>query len=344
MSKCPAYCPPTCEFTINYCDYPIYCEEYDCTNPETCTTIISSDCVVYEGISLQQYGIENGATATEIIIQLANLVFPNCTTTTINPADCVINGTAIQIPPFTTTTTTILPTTTINPGSNCVCYTASLRSPFSFTNITYTTCENVVITRPISLIRPSIRFCAIENSVSATINGEATITNVGDCSSCPILPPPVVGAFNISWVTTIDNPCDPNAWTISLDNLTARYDLTDSLNCGGTCDSRQKGTATATINTGPVPLTMGISVTGLAEARDIIYDRLYVTLDGIDIEYYSAPGGNLPCVMGAPIQQIYVPGPFSFAANSTHTLKLDFDSLDALHHISCFYQAVLTFT
>lgn len=82
MSKCPAYCPPTCEFTINYCDYPIYCDDYDCTNPEPCVIMIPSDCVVYQGTSLQQYGVENGATATEIIIQLVNLVYPNCTTTT----------------------------------------------------------------------------------------------------------------------------------------------------------------------------------------------------------------------------------------------------------------------
>jgi hypothetical protein len=88
MSKCPAYCPPTCRFTINYCDYPIYCEDYDCTNPETCTNYISSDCVVYEGTLLQQYGVENGATVTEIIQQLVNLVYPQCTTTTSTTTAC----------------------------------------------------------------------------------------------------------------------------------------------------------------------------------------------------------------------------------------------------------------
>ena len=88
MAKCPAYCPPTCQFTINYCDYPIYCEDYDCTNPETCTVMIPSDCVVYEGTLLQQYGVQNGTTATEIITQLVNLIYPECTTTTTTTTIC----------------------------------------------------------------------------------------------------------------------------------------------------------------------------------------------------------------------------------------------------------------
>lgn len=88
MAKCPAYCPPTCQFTINYCDYPIYCDDYDCANPETCTVMIPSDCVVYEGTLLQQYGVQNGATATEIIQQLVSLVYPQCTTTTTTTTIC----------------------------------------------------------------------------------------------------------------------------------------------------------------------------------------------------------------------------------------------------------------
>jgi len=227
---------------------------------------------------------------------------------------------------------------------SCRCYTVSLNPIVDVTDITYTDCNNNIITRPVSFNYSNIRLCALENSISSTVGGDVIITDVGDCNSCPIQPPPVVGQFSISWVTTIDNPCDPNAWTISPNNLTARYDMVDSLNCGGTCNDRQSGTATATIHTGPTPLTMSILVTGLAELRDTAYDRLYVTLDGIDIEYYRAAGGNLPCAMGAPIQQIFVPGPFNFAAYSTHTLKLDFDSLDGLHHTSCFYQATLTFT
>jgi hypothetical protein len=48
--------------------------------------MIPSDCVVYQGTLLQQYGVQNGATATEIITQLVNLLYPGCiptTTTTI---------------------------------------------------------------------------------------------------------------------------------------------------------------------------------------------------------------------------------------------------------------------
>jgi hypothetical protein len=99
MAKCPAYCPPTCHFEINYCDYPIYCDDYDCNNPETCRALISSDCVVYYGTLLQQYGVQNGDTVTDIILQLTELLYPDCFTTTTTES------------PTTTTTTTT--TTTI---------------------------------------------------------------------------------------------------------------------------------------------------------------------------------------------------------------------------------------
>lgn len=80
--KCSSYCPPNCPFVIDYCNYPILCDDYDCTNPKTCTELIASDCVIYEGTALQQYGIQPGQNATEIIIQLVNLVYPSCLTTT----------------------------------------------------------------------------------------------------------------------------------------------------------------------------------------------------------------------------------------------------------------------
>ena len=69
--KCSSYCPPNCPFVIDYCNHPIHCDDYDCTNPKTCVQLIASDCVIYEGTSLQQYGVQNGATATQIITQLA---------------------------------------------------------------------------------------------------------------------------------------------------------------------------------------------------------------------------------------------------------------------------------
>lgn len=78
--NCSKYCPPQCEFAINYCDFPVFCEDYDCTNPETCVQSIPSDCVVYNGTALEQYGIYSGTTVTQIIQTLAQLVYPECFT------------------------------------------------------------------------------------------------------------------------------------------------------------------------------------------------------------------------------------------------------------------------
>jgi hypothetical protein len=85
--SCSKYCPPSCSFEVNYCDHPVFCEEYDCTNPETCVELVASDCVQYTGDLFEQYGIQSGASVTEIIQTLALLIYGNActTTTTIEP-------------------------------------------------------------------------------------------------------------------------------------------------------------------------------------------------------------------------------------------------------------------
>lgn len=82
QSNCSIYCTPSCSFEINYCDYPVLCDDYDCTNPETCVQMIPSDCVTYDGDLFEQYGIPSGASVTEIIQTLAELIYPDCYTTT----------------------------------------------------------------------------------------------------------------------------------------------------------------------------------------------------------------------------------------------------------------------
>jgi len=113
MSKCSTSCPPTCSFTIDYCNYPVFCDDYDCQNPETCTVSIPSDCVVYNGTVLQQYGVENGDTVTEIIIKLAEFLYPDCfTTTTTEPPTTTTSSTSTTTSTTSTTTSTTTTTTT----------------------------------------------------------------------------------------------------------------------------------------------------------------------------------------------------------------------------------------
>jgi hypothetical protein len=81
--------------------------------------------VIYEGTALQQYGIQSGQNATQIITQLVNLLYPNCLTTT------------------TTSTTTSTTTTTT------VCQRPQGLTEFTFLN-----------TIQVGGIPPSINFTA----------------------------------------------------------------------------------------------------------------------------------------------------------------------------------------
>jgi hypothetical protein len=150
MNNCN--CLNTCDFKIDYCNYPIFCDDYDCSNPETCVQMIPSDCVIYEGTLFEQYGLQSGVTVTEIIQRLVDLIYPNCNTST------------------TTSTTTVLP--------QCTSYhVANVNSPTPV-EITYINCSNVRV-NPTPLNQgQSINICAIQGSLY-TING--VVTNNGIC-------------------------------------------------------------------------------------------------------------------------------------------------------------------
>lgn len=79
--NCTIYCPPNCPFVPQYC-IP------ECEDGQNCVEILVSDCIMYEGTYLEQYGVEPGTSLTGVIIHLANLVYPDCTTTTTTLPPC----------------------------------------------------------------------------------------------------------------------------------------------------------------------------------------------------------------------------------------------------------------
>lgn len=208
--------------------------------------------------------------------------------------------------------------------------------------IDYIDCNGVVVNN--RLITQDTRLCAQEHSITFDTPANLTVVDVDDCTNCEIFPVATGGPFNINWHTTVNNPCDATPWTISPSNLTVRYDVSDSLNCGGTCDSIQSGTAVATIQTGPTDLNLTITVTGLAELQIAGYERLPIIIDGIEVQTYMAAGGLLGCAMGAPTSVTYVPGPYTFLAGSAHTVEIDFSTLDANYHTGAYYEVTLNFT
>lgn len=158
--------------------------------------------------------------------------------------------------------------------------------------------------------------------------------------ACPDCNLPVTG---LTWATTVNNPCNSAPWVISNQNLRIRYNVTDAVNCGGTCAALQAGTATATITVGAVDVNMGLSFNGIGELKDPDFEKIVFKLDNVQIADAHAAGGGINCGMGAVVQTFVTPPPYLLLANSVHTLFIDFTTNDELHHVGAFYEVNLTF-
>jgi len=167
---------------------------------------------------------------------------------------------------------------------------------------------------------------------------DGVIVAITDCASAP--PLPVTG---LVWATTVNNPCNATPWVISNQNLTIRYNVTDSTNCGGTCSVIQSGTATATITVGGLDVNMGLSFSGVGEREAANFEKILFKLDGVQIANANAPGGNQGCAMGPVVQTYQTPPPYLLLAGSVHTLFIDFTTNDGLFHVGSFYEVNLTF-
>lgn len=162
---------------------------------------------------------------------------------------------------------------------------------------------------------------------------------------------PVTG---LTW-SLIDNvtgvpTCQPAGWTVSNSNLTIRYDIADSENCGGTCTIVQTGTATANITVEGNNTLLNLDFEGLGEKEAADFELINFKLDGgtysnVLLADAHAPGGGLGCVQGGPVvKTIFVPGPYLLEANTNYTFTIDFTTADNQYHIDCFYEVNLSFT
>ena len=72
---------------------------------------------------------------------------------------------------------------------------------------------------------------------------------------------------------------------------------------------------------------------------------MVLKLNSVQIQVSAAPGGGLGCATGLPVVvSTTVPGPYLLAANTTHTIRVDFTTSDALYHVGCYYQLDTAFT
>jgi hypothetical protein len=160
----------------------------------------------------------------------------------------------------------------------------------------------------------------------------------GDCYTQT--PVPVTG---LSWSLTVDNACNPTPWEITNSNYTIKYYVSDSQNCGGTCGSTQSGTATATITVGGSNVNMGLDFDGIGELQASNFELIKFKLDGVQVADAHAAGGGLQCQMGPVVKTFTQAPPYFLAANSVHTLLIEFTTNDNLFHVGSYYEVDLSF-
>ena len=166
-------------------------------------------------------------------------------------------------------------------------------------------------------------------------------TGYGQTVSFQTIALPVTG---LSWVTTVNNPCNAAPWTISNNNSTIRYDIVDSVNCQGTCADTQAGTATATITAGASDVDMDLDFEGIGEFQAANYEKISFWLNGVEVARANAAGGGLGCVMGAVVKTFITSPPYRLNANTQYTLFINFTTNDAMYHVGAFYEVDLSFT
>jgi chemotaxis protein CheY-P-specific phosphatase CheC len=125
-------------------------------------------------------------------------------------------------------------------------------------------------------------------------------------------------------------------WSINTDNLGLRISYENSLDCGGTNDLIQSGTATATIiiNQGA---RLKLLWTGLGEAEADAYERAEFFVNDVMIGNAHSPGGNKGCEMAAIVGKNYFPDGYTLTAGS-HILKILSTTQDNQFHVGAYYQ------
>jgi len=161
------------------------------------------------------------------------------------------------------------------------------------------------------------------------------------------------GTCSISWSTVSydlsagdEVPTEVfNRWVVSNEGRTLRFNVQDSLNCGGTNDSTQSGTATAIIDVIGDDFNLGINFSGMAETYETNYENITFYLDDVAILSATSPG-NIgdpeDCSVGPVIQTVIIPPPYTLQNGNQYTLRVEFTTNDNLYHKDAYYQADFT--
>lgn len=156
--------------------------------------------------------------------------------------------------------------------------------------------------------------------------------------------------FEINWTTTSNNSsdagCVDGGWVITEENTRIRFNISDSLNCGGSCPITQTGTATATIDVGNSNVEMFLQFDGMGEAQDSGFENIEFYLDNVLLAKGTSTGGGLGCNNGVSVpitKTIVVAEPYLLNANTQYEFKIDFTTGDNLFHVNAYYEIKLSF-
>jgi hypothetical protein len=198
-----------------------------------------------------------------------------------------------------------------------------------------------------------------------TTNSNITLTSapIGIPGSCALPPAPpsttttttsaYIPVTGLTWSTTSNTTgvpsCQPSGWIISNQNLRIRYNISNSLNCGGTCNITQTGVAQATITVGGTNAYLGLDFTGIGELQQPDYEKIKFILNGgtysnVELANAHAAGGGQGCNMGPVVKTYLVAPPYLLIAGTVYTFKIDFTTNDNLYQVGAYYEVNLKFT
>jgi len=158
---------------------------------------------------------------------------------------------------------------------------------------------------------------------------------------------------DITWSTSesgIVEECEQaGGWAITNQGRTIRFNIQDSMNCGGCNPNIQSGTATATLSVGTTPYFFYYNLTGLGEPEAPTYELMELRLNGgiynnVQLITARSPGGEQGCAPALPVNiTTLVAPPLYLSTNTNYDFTLNFTTNDNLFHINAFYECVLSF-
>ena len=257
-----------------------------------------------------------------------------------NPADRVISP-----PTLTTTSVSSITTSTASSGGTSISQGGSVitvkgvewSTSSAFTSVSSTSdgSGTTDFTSSITNLAPNTTYYVRAYATNSSGTG------YGNTVSFQTAALPVTG---LTWTTTKVNPCSSAPWVISAGNQTIRYNVVDSTICGGTCDSTQSGTATATITVGNSATNLNLNFEGLGELQDADFEKITFKLNGTLVARAQAQGGNQGCAMGPVVKTFITNPPYALSANSTNTLFIEFTTNDPWYHVGAYYEVELSFS